>query len=157
MNDKVKNLFISHHGKDDDHIRNLKELLQKRGYTIRNSSVDSLKPNDAKNEEYIKNIIRDGVRWAGLTLVLIGKDTHTRTWVDYEIECSNRAGNRIVGVYIQGNNDGTIPEALEKFGDGLCGWNTDKIIDLIEGEGTDWENPDGTPRTNKYKPERSNC
>ena len=45
--EKKKNVFISHFGKDDAHIGKLKDLLAKKGYTLRNSSIDSSKPNDA--------------------------------------------------------------------------------------------------------------
>lgn len=36
---KTKNVFISHHYKDDDSVDKLTDLLQKNGYNIRNSSI----------------------------------------------------------------------------------------------------------------------
>jgi hypothetical protein len=75
MADKEKNVFISHYNKDDEHITNLKNLLQKKGYTIKNSSIDSTKPNQAKNPEYIKSLLRSRISWAGTTIVLVGPDT----------------------------------------------------------------------------------
>ena len=83
---KEKNVFISHFGKDDEHIGKLKELMQQKGYTLRNSSIDSTKPNDASNPDYIRQLLRDRIEWAGTTIVLIGPKTHTREWVDWEIE-----------------------------------------------------------------------
>lgn len=154
---KKKNVFISHFGKDEDHIKKLKTLLSKKGYTLRNSSIDSTKPNDAKNTEYIKSLLRDGITWAGTTIVLIGPKTHTRWWVDYEIEQSNKEGNRIVGVYLQGETDSEVPDSFDKYADALVGWNSDRIIDAIEGRCNNFENPDGTPRESIWQPEKGVC
>ena len=66
----IKNVFISHYGQDEEHIVKLKKLLAKKDYQLRNSSIDSTKPNDAKNEEYIKyQLLKPGIKWAGTTIV----------------------------------------------------------------------------------------
>lgn len=157
MPDKFKNVFISHHGKDDEQIPKLKELLKKKGYVLRNSSIDSTKPNDAKNPDYIRGLLRDRIDWAGITLVLVGPETHTREWVDWEIDYSKNQGNRIVGVYIQNATDANIPANLAKYGDALVGWQSDRIIDAIEGRYNNLERPDGELWDNPYSAERSNC
>lgn len=154
----IKNVFISHYGQDEEHIAKLKELLAKRGYVLRNSSIESTKANDAKNEDYIKNkLLKPGIEWAGTTIVLIGPDTYTRWWVDWEIEQSNKEENRIVGVHLEGETDSGVPDALAKYGDALVGWQADRIIDAIEGKINNMENSDGSPWENPYSPDRSNC
>ena len=155
--DKSKNVFISHFGKDDKHIQKLKDLLNEKGYSLRNGSIDSSKPNDAKNEEYIKSLLRDGIKWAGTTVVLIGPETHTRWWVDWEIEQSNKQGNRVVGVYIEGASGSEVPENFKEFGDALVGWNSEKIIGAIEGRINNFENPDGTEHQGFWASSRGNC
>lgn len=157
MSDKQKNVFISHHGKDDEHIRNLKDLLAKKGYILKNSSIDSTKPNQANNPDYIKSILRPRMAWAGTTIVLIGPETHTREWVDWEIEHSNKLGNRIVGVFIHGASGSDVPEAFNKYGDALVGWNSKCAIEAIEGKNNNWENTDGTPWSNPWSTTRSLC
>lgn len=154
---QFKNVFISHHGKDDGHITKLKDLLKSKDYVLRNSSIDSSKPNQATSDPYIQKLLREGIKWAGTTLVLIGQNTHTREWVNWEIEQSEKAGNRIVGIYIRGATDADVPEAFEKFGHALVGWNSDKMIDAIEGTCDDWNKPDGTPWTNRFIPPRGDC
>lgn len=157
MAGKEKNVFISHYNKDDEHIANLKNLLQKKGYTIKNSSIDSTKPNEAQNPEYIKSLLRSRIAWAGTTIVLIGSKTHTREWVNYEIDQSAKSGNRIVGIYIQGDTGSKIPSSFDKYGDSLVGWNSDHIIDAIEGTCNNFENPDGTLREGPFTSSRGNC
>ncbi len=157
MTIREKNVFISHYGKDDEHIGNLKDLLREKNYILKNSSIDSTKSNDASNPEYIKSLLRSRIEWAGTTIVLIGPQTHTREWVDWEIEMSNKKGNRIVGVFINGASDSDVPEEFKKYGDALVGWQSARIIDAIEGKCSNFEKTDGSPWVNSILPNRSNC
>lgn len=157
MSDKEKNVFISHYSKDDEHIANIKDLLSDKGYILKNSSIDSTKPNEASNPDYIETLLKGRIQWAGTAIVLIGEKTHNRKWVNWEIEEANRQGKRIIGVFIQGAKDADVPEAFDKFGNSLVGWNSGKIIDAIEGKCDDFDNTDGIPRERKWDPSRSDC
>ena len=53
MTGDTKNVFISHVHEDDSGLAKLKELLAKKGMTIRDSSINSEKPNNATSEAYI--------------------------------------------------------------------------------------------------------
>ena len=156
--DKTKNVFISHHSKDEEHINNLKELLQPKGYFIKNSSIKSSK-NDGrrKSDEVIKRLLRMRIHWAGTFVCLIGSQTRNRQWVDWEIAQAMRKGKRIVGINISGESDSDVPENFKKYGDALVGWNRDRIIGAIEGKVNNWENPDGTPRDSMWNPIRKQC
>lgn len=152
-----KNVFISHYGKDDEHIGKLKSLLGSVGYELRNSSIDSSKPNNASNDEYIKGLLRDGISWAGTVLVLIGGKTHTRPWVNWEIEQAAKQGKRIVGIYLHAESGCDVPEAFEKHGSALVGWNSNRIVDAIEGKINDWQNPDGSIAPESWGGTRTTC
>ena len=154
---KKKNVFISHYNEDDEHISRLKNLLKDKGYEIRNSSIDSTKPNQASNPDYIMKLIRDRISWAGNFIVLVGPDTHTREWVDREIEEANNQGKAIIGIWIRGSQDSELPENFKKYGDALLGWTSDKIIDALNGQYNNFEKPDGTAWPNDWSIERSNC
>jgi hypothetical protein len=158
MTENYKNVFVSHFGKDDEHVQNLKKLLSNKDYTLRNSSIDSTKPNDANNNHYIKyNLLKPGLQWASTCIVLIGPETHKRHWVNWEIEQAFKLGKRIVGVYINGACNSDIPENLEKYGSGVVGWHGNSIIKAIEGDNK-WCNPDNTLRTSGlYSPIHGVC
>lgn len=75
MADEVKNVFISHVHEDDDALQDLKNLLKNNGYEIRDSSIDSSKPNQAENPDYIKSeILAPRIQWASTMVVLISPD-----------------------------------------------------------------------------------
>ncbi|QCR86437.1 TIR domain-containing protein [Moraxella osloensis] len=161
MINNFKNVFISHYGKDDEHVQNLKQLLKSNGMTIKNSSIDSTKPNQASNESYIKGLLRDRIRWAGTTIVLIGPRTHTRDWVNWEIEQSVKQGNRVVGIYINGGTTSDLPENFKKYGSALVGWRSETIIKAIEGKNNfqdaSGHTLDSLDSTNNFNLTRGTC
>lgn len=159
---KRRHFFISHHHKDDEHVSNLTNLLSRRGYDVRNSSV-RMKPENQKrmaenrvSDKVIERILRMKISWAGTTVVLIGKDTHTRPWVNWEIDQANEQGKRIIGVYIRGGTEADIPLSLEKYGDAIVSWNTDSIMGAIDGNNI-FQTPDGSTRPAPNKGGSSNC
>lgn len=158
--DKTKNVFISHHSKDEGNIAKLKNLLAKQNYQIKNSSIDSTKPNQAKSEAYIQRLLRMRIHWAGTFICLIGSETHNRDWVNWEIEQAHKKDKRIVGVYIRGAKGEDVPKNLNNYGHSLVTWQSGKIIDAIEGrlEGEDnWCNPDGSTREPVYEVNSAIC
>src|SRR5215470_6892538 len=104
--ENIKNVFISHVHEDDAVLQDLKDMLSRQGHEIRDSSIDSSKPNEAQNPDYIKSdILAPRIQWAGAVIVLISPDTHTSEWVDWEIEYAAKEDKRIVGVFIRGAQD----------------------------------------------------
>lgn len=137
----TKNIFVSHFHGDAHMIENLKGILRNNGLDMRDSSIyENKNPNNATNEDYIKSFIRPEIRWAGTVVVLIGKDTHTSDYVNWEIEYAAREGKRIVGVYLPGEDDSELPDAFNQYGDALRHWNGNSIIDAINGDDT-WDGP----------------
>ncbi len=156
----MNNIFISHHGKDDENVQGLKERLRNAGYDPRNSSVDSTKHQERRpSDAVIKRYLKGCIKWAGTFICLIGEDTHTRKWVDFEITEAHKQGKPIVGVYKHGcANSVELPEAYKKYGGSPIGWNSiDKLGDIIEGKIAPPEKPDGTSQTPIYTVVRVAC
>jgi hypothetical protein len=147
-----RHVFISHHHADDGKVDELTELLKRSGNDIRNSSIRAKPANQRRleqglvKEETIRRLLRMKISWASTVVVLIGKDTHTRPWVDWEIEQANWQSKRIVGVYIRGGTEADQPIALKKYASSIVGWNTESIISAIEGQENHFQNPDGSTR-----------
>ena len=133
-----KNIFTSHYAGDNEQVKRLEQRLNDKQskYKFRSSTIDEAKIIPSSNENVIRRGLRKKINWAGAFIVAVGKETHKRDWVNWEIEEASRLGKNIVGVYLHGQRDSEIPPALEKYGDALVGYNdVDKIIDSIEGEG----------------------
>ena len=151
MEPEIKNVFISHRSSDAEELQKLKDLVAKQNYQLRDGSVADAKDNNATNPEYIKSqILAPGIQWASTLIVLVSDKTHMSDWVEWEIEYAEKAGKRIIGVYTQGAAGVEIPDNLDRYATAVVGWQSEKIVDAIEGRINNWENPDGTiraPRT----------
>jgi hypothetical protein len=140
----LKNVFISHLHEDDEGLDKLKNLLAEGGLDVRDSSINSSNPNEAKNSDYIKcEILAPQIKWAGTFLVYITPQTKTSDWVNWEIECAAKNDKRIVGIYAHGANDCDVPEALDKYADDVRGWQSAGIIEAILGETNEWHTASG--------------
>lgn len=144
---KSKNVFISHHHADDEHVTKLTDMLKRNGFQLRNSSIRAKPANQERlkngliKDAVLKRLLRMKMSWASTVVVLIGKQTHARPWVNWEIEQANQLGKRIVGVYIRGGTEADKPSAFEDHGTALVNWNSESIIDAIEGKARPFEKP----------------
>lgn len=146
MADEVKNIFVSHVHEDDSGLQKLKDLAAKHGRELRDSSIDSTSPNNAKSPEYIKTqILAPQIQWAGTFVVYITPKTKDSEWVNWEIEYAQKLGKRIVGIWEHGHAECPLPEPLDKYADAIVGWNGSQILDAIDGKLDGWEKPDGSP------------
>jgi hypothetical protein len=152
-NSNRKHVFISHHHADDAAVTAMTSLLSKSGHDIRNSSIRAKPANQERldkgliKKEVLQRLLRMKISWASTVVVLIGKETHTRPWVNWEIEQANKLGKKIVGVYERGGTEADISPALEKYASAIVGWNADSIIGAIDGTANSFQNSDGSPRT----------
>jgi hypothetical protein len=151
---KQHNIFISHYGKDDEHVQSLKTRLCDRGYDVRNFSVDSTNHKDGRkpSDAVVERLLRMRINWSSTFICLIGPRTYTRDWVDYEIEQAKKQNKRIVGIYTYGNKDtASLPKAFRETEANVLGWNSiDKLGAIISGDNFPYENADGTVATPLY-------
>jgi len=145
--DKSHNVFISHYGKDDNHVQSLKARLKNQGYNIRNFSVDSTNHKDGRkpSKPVVERLLRMRINWSSTFICLVGPKTHTRQWVDHEIKEAVKQGKKIIGVYTHGSKEtADLPKDLDKVASSLIGWNSiDKIGDAISGQNLPIEDSDG--------------
>jgi hypothetical protein len=160
MADK-KNIFISHVHEDDDLLPKLKDLISKAGMEVRDGSINSDKPNNATNPDYIKEkYLKPHIEWASTLVVLITHDTAQSDWVNWEIQYAIEQGKQVVGVFAQGATDADIPEALRTHGDAaVVGWQSERVVDAINGKISGFDDPaTGSPRTAPdFTVKRFNC
>ncbi len=87
MTEKTKNVFIVHIHEDDPGLAKLKSLLASKGMTIRDYSISSDNPNNAKSEDYIKSeILAPRIRQCSTVVVYLSPETKDSDYVDWEIE-----------------------------------------------------------------------
>ena len=163
-NSSRRHLFISHHHKDDGIVDKFTSLLGRRnGWDVRNSSIRAKPANQARLDrglvkaEVIKRLLRRKISWSSTVVVLIGSHTHSRPWVNWEIDQAHAQGKKIIGVYERGGTDRDIPPSLEKYASAIIAWNSESIRRAIDQGEIRFESPDGTLRPPKHSPTTSSC
>jgi hypothetical protein len=150
-----QNIFISHYCKDDEHVQSLKKRFKQQGNEVRNFSVDSTNHKDGRvpRREVVERLLKMRIKWSSTLICLIGPKTHTREWVDFELDEAYNQGKRIIGVYTHGSKEtAELPEKLKKYASNIIGWNSiEKLGELIEGKNIPVENPDGSVAEPLYK------
>ncbi len=151
MAEKIKNVFVSHHHKDDSSVDGLTGMLRGKNYRLRNSSIRVKPENQERIDEKrvsdraIQRLLRMKMRWASQIIVVIGKETHQRSWVNWEIQAAHKLGKPIIGVYERGLLDKVeLPENLEKHATSIVGWTSGSVIQALEGD-VQFQQPDGSP------------
>ena len=66
--------------------------------------------------------------------------------MNWEIEYAHKIGKRVIGVWAPGAKDTDLPRALDEYAYAVVGWNSERIIDAINGDIDDWSGPEGNPR-----------
>ncbi len=145
MSSGTKNIFVSHRQEDETKIRTLKSILRAAGQNVRDSSVYSGKGNRARNESYIKHLLARRIRWAGVLVVIVSKDTRLSKWVNWEIAHAKRTDTRIVGVWADDQSICRVPAELRKHADAMVPWDGSKVRDAINGKIEGWYDPYGVP------------
>ena len=147
MSQDIRNVFISHVHEDDGGLADLKDLTSRHGMNCRDASITKDKFNAAHNEDYIKyQILAPRINWSSVLVVYVSPETKNSEFVNWEIEYAHKEGKRIVGVWERGAKDCELPEALDRYGDAVVGWNGESIVDAINGGSNNWHQPDGSAR-----------
>jgi hypothetical protein len=146
MSGDLRNVFISHIHENDDRLGPLKDLLGKHGCSVRDSSINSEKPNNASDPDYImREILQPRIDWASALIVLVTADTKDSNWVNKEIEYAHQQGKQIIGVWDHGHAGCELPEKLDEYADQMVAWRGEQVVDALEGRLDGWRDPDGNP------------
>lgn len=156
-----KNIFISHFHKDDAQVQQLKKRLNDIGCSVRNFSIDSSKHKDGRkpSDAVVQRLLDIRIKSCTTFICLLGTDTYTRPWVNYEIRKAYQEGKQVVGVYTHGNKDSVVlPEPMRRYGSSTIGWNSlDRLSDIITGKLTVFENQDGDSAASSFPISRIKC
>jgi len=129
---RKKLIFISYYHDADKHYKRLLTAWsanEKFSLDFEDVSTDiSIK---SENAEYIKRAISDKIKQCDVFVVLIGKKSHKREWISWEISKAKKYGKKIVA--IKEKRSHASPEELLSAGaEWVYGFEEKKIRAAIE-------------------------
>lgn len=137
----MRNVFFSFHYEDIFRVNVVRNSHIVRGVSAAGFRDASLwEEAKLKGERAIKALIDRKLHGTTVTCVLIGKQTHAREYVEYEINQSLKRGNGLLGIHINGIRNlnretdwfrGTVPEALQGTGAKIYDWDPKQFGDWV--------------------------
>lgn len=127
---KIYNIFISHSWTYNDDLKQLKNLLESRGYfkvEFWESTRDS--PINSSSTSYVKTKLKERILSSDLILGIAGIYATHSEWIGWELETASKNHIPIVGVipYRQER----ISSVVNLYSIANVRWNTESIVDAI--------------------------
>jgi len=133
MSEVRHKVFISYHHDDQDEVEEFIETFdyERKVFITRGVGVDiEQEIIDSNNTDYVMRKIRElYLKDSTVTIILIGKCTWARRYVDWEIQASLRHGetvipNGLLGIVL--SSGGKKPEAPDRLSKNITKKNNDK-------------------------------
>lgn len=124
-------IFLSFRGEDRQQVDGLRLLASNPDYDLEFYDESVRVPFDSVNAEYVKQKIREKIRRTTITVCLISELTYTSSWVDWELEESDRKGNRIIAMGLKGVTRAVPPRLIREKNLGWYAWDPAGLASTI--------------------------
>lgn len=110
----MKKIFISHVSEDNQRIANMQEWIKDE--TLGINGIIDLCQNDHrdKGKDFIKKIIEKEIINSDVVVILVGRDSHSKPWIDLEIELAKKHKKKIIPLRLP-NETAAKPKVLGKI------------------------------------------
>ena len=125
----MRNVFVSYaHRLDQDAADDFRKKFADERMAFSDTSLDNIDLSKLTDDTIKNNYIRPKIARSSVTIILIGKETGGRWWVDWEIyysllKTTGNDRNGLLGIYIP-NKEHSIPARLK------ANLHMGKIIDM---------------------------
>ena len=127
---KTYSVFISHSWDHVDDLRNIRSMLENRGYFhVIFMETPPHDPIDSTNSTYVKSVIRDHIRKSNVVIGLAGVYASHSEWMRWELDTAKAEGIPILGVVPWGQVN--VSKVVQERATETVRWNTENIVDAI--------------------------
>jgi len=127
---KEYHVFISHSWAYPDDLKNLRNLLNERGYfNVEFEEASSDEPIDSENATYIKRRLKQKISNSNIVIGIAGMYASYSEWMAWELQTANDLDIPIVGVIPRGKE--RISKTVTQYSKEDVKWNTESIVEAI--------------------------
>lgn len=123
-------VFISHSWQYVSDLKNLRTLLEERGYF--NVEFTEVPPSDAinsTNASYIKTKLTERLKNSDIVLGIAGVYASYSDWMTWELDKALSLNKKIIGVKPRGNTN--VSTMVSSRAVEIVNWNTESIVAAI--------------------------
>ena len=123
-------IFISHSWKYPDDLKNLRNLLNQRGYfNVEFQEASQEEPINSANAAYIKQVLKSKILNSDVDLAISGIYASYSDWIEWEVLTSYNNSIPIIGVAPWGQE--RISKTVTDYSVVDVRWNTESIVEAI--------------------------
>lgn len=133
--DTSRHVFISFAFEDEDEVNLLRGQAKNDKTDLEFDDFSLKEAIKSKNEDYIKQKIRERIDRVSVTVVYLTKDSATSEWVEWEIAESLKRGKDVIGVYKGDAPPTQLPAAFAQYGLKTVNWAHEDLMQAINVAG----------------------
>lgn len=118
-----KRVFLSFRAEDKDQVAGLRLLASNPNYDLDFYDESVRVAIDSYQADYIKKVIRDKISRTSVTVCLIGTMTSSSSWVDWELQESEKKQNVIIAMALKGVDRAILPKLIADKGLTFYAWD----------------------------------
>lgn len=129
----VKNykVFISHSWSYIDDLKNLRKLLESRGYfNVEFQEATPSEPINSQNASYIKSALKSKILNSDIVLGIAGMYASHSDWIEWELKTAYDNCIPVVGVIPRGQIK--VSQIVTNYAKATVSWNTESIVEAIK-------------------------
>jgi hypothetical protein len=127
---KEYHIFISHSWAYPDDLKNLRNLLNERGYfNVEFEEASADEPINSANAVYIKNRLKQKISNSNIVLGIAGMYASYSDWMTWELDKALELDVPIVGVAPWGQE--RVSKTVSDRAKEVVRWNTESIVAAI--------------------------
>jgi hypothetical protein len=127
---KEYHIFISHSWAYPDDLKNLRKLLNERGYfNVEFEEASADEPINSENAVYIKNRLKQKISNSNIVLGIAGIYASYSDWMTWELDKALELNVPIVGVAPWGQE--RVSTTVSDRAKEVVRWNTESIVTAI--------------------------
>lgn len=127
---RAYSVFISHSWSHVDDLKNLRDLLEKRGYFhVEFEEASPEEPIKSENSAYIRRRLREKISNSDIVLGIAGMFASYSDWMKWELDTAIAEEVPIVGVIPLGQE--RVSKVVTDRSVENVHWNTESIVDAI--------------------------
>lgn len=128
-----RRVFLSFLAEDEMQVNGLRLLAANPNYPLEFFDESVRVPYDSVDADYIRRRIREKISRTSVTVCLVGPQTHTSRWVEWELEESIEKGNTIFAMALKGVDSAILPNAIKSRNLPFYPWDPQLLARLIAG------------------------
>ncbi len=127
-----KRVFLSFRVEDKPQVQALRLMSANDKFDIEFFDESVRSSINSTDRDYVRSKIREKINRTSVTVCLIGPQTYTSEWVDWELEESFEKGNTVMAMGLKGVDNAILPRPIRTHGLTFHAWSPDRLANLID-------------------------